>query len=507
MHAFDSPRGERTGRRTALLSSRKPLARCLTVAGVALVALVAAPAAHAADLQATPSNLASVFASAKAGDTINLASGSYGAFKGGQKAGEVVLKPQSGATATMNTTLTDNQNVTFDGVKFGGLKITGSATKNVAVRNGDFTGAQLTLMTGTLQNANIDIANNRFVNTNPCSGCGKGRVYLPNRVEGTQSGITIRNNFFSGGASDGILNGSNGTRILNNEFTNLVQGDPSINHTDAIQLYGSKNTVVRGNYFHGVEDCIMAPDGVDHETIDGNVCVVSGSQFGFTLGSDNGSVISHNTVPNRGIRACQQKSGAPAPKGTVVRDNITSTIYCEVSSGLASEDYNLVADGSRKAAHDLTGKPTYVAGTSPTTMPGFALTSSSMGKAKASDGTDIGGVQTSSVSPSPTPTPTPSPTPTPTPAAPTAAFTWSPTAPLTGQVVHFDGRGSSCAVTPCTYAWEDDGGDGAGGTQWPLGSGPTLDFTFKGTGTKHVRLTVKDAQARTATVEHDVVVK
>jgi hypothetical protein len=83
---------------------------------------------------------------------------------------------------------------------------------------------------------------------------------------------------------------------------------------------------------------------------------------------------------------------------------------------------------------------------------------------------------------------------------------WQPATPTTGQTVHFDGTSSSCSSSPCTYTWQDDGSDGPGGTNWPLGTGVTLDFTFQGAGTKYVRLTVKDNRNRTSTVEHDVVV-
>lgn len=91
-------------------------------------------------------------------------------------------------------------------------------------------------------------------------------------------------------------------------------------------------------------------------------------------------------------------------------------------------------------------------------------------------------------------------------ATPVASFTYSPSEPVTGQVVTFDGSRSTCASTPCTYAWSDDGSDGSGGTNWPLGTGPVLTFTFNGAGTKYVRLTVTGADSQTATVEHNVMV-
>jgi len=86
---------------------------------------------------------------------------------------------------------------------------------------------------------------------------------------------------------------------------------------------------------------------------------------------------------------------------------------------------------------------------------------------------------------------------------PAASFTYSPASPVTGQNVHFDASASTCSNTPCTYTWADNPPSGG---SWPLGSGQTLDFTFQGTGTKYVTLTLTDASSYSATVEHDLVV-
>ena len=69
-------------------------------------------------------------------------------------------------------------------------------------------------------------------------------------------------------------------------------------HADAIQLYGSSHTVIRGNYMHDMPEVpfIMAADGTDHELIEDNV--VEGSSHGYpyiTLFSDDSSIVRHNT--------------------------------------------------------------------------------------------------------------------------------------------------------------------------------------------------------------------
>src|SRR5206468_2949532 len=80
------------------------------------------------------------------------------------------------------------------------------------------------------------------------------------------------------------------------------------------------------------------------------------------------------------------------------------------------------------------------------------------------------------------------------------AFTYSPSNPVTGSPVSFDGSSSTCPASPCSYSWTDDGDSSL------LGTGVQMSFTFRDVGTKHVRLTITDSQSRSASVEHDVTV-
>jgi PKD repeat protein len=89
------------------------------------------------------------------------------------------------------------------------------------------------------------------------------------------------------------------------------------------------------------------------------------------------------------------------------------------------------------------------------------------------------------------------------PAAPMAAFTFSPSSPGTGGSVSFDGTGSSCIATPCSFLWADDP---PSGTSTSLGTGQTLAYAFPTAGTKYVTLTVTDALGRSASAEHNVTV-
>jgi len=85
-------------------------------------------------------------------------------------------------------------------------------------------------------------------------------------------------------------------------------------------------------------------------------------------------------------------------------------------------------------------------------------------------------------------------------APPVPAFTYSPSNPVTGSPVSFDASSSTCPASPCSYTWTDDADSSL------LGTGVRMSFTFRNPGTKYVRLTITDAQSRSASVEHDVMV-
>ncbi len=91
--------------------------------------------------------------------------------------------------------------------------------------------------------------------------------------------------------------------------------------------------------------------------------------------------------------------------------------------------------------------------------------------------------------------------------APTAGFAYAPSAPTVGKAVAFNASSSTCADSPCTYEWSDDGSSARPATVlWPLGSGQAMSFTFHEVGTKYVRLVITNAAGKSATVEHNVAV-
>ena len=359
--------------------------------------LAATPSvASAAELHATPASFGSVFAAAQGGDVISLAAGDYGSFGGGSKPAVVTIRPEPGAAVSMAVSFSSASNLRLEGLTVRGATIGGS-TRNVTIAGSAFTEAALVDTTQGMVNANIVFDGDRFSGINVCSTCYEGRLTIhgSKSVNTQPVGVTVQNSLFNGGGnSDGIQVGSYGVQILNNEFTDLHQGDPNLAHTDALQLYGQSHTVVRGNYMHNVATGIMSPDGADHEDIENNVIITEGYASGIVLGPDNGSIMRHNTLPDaaRGGQlriTTANQPGAPS-RGTVVTDNVISSLLVEGDTTLAAEDHNLIASGGGKGAGDLKGKPAFSGGAGPTSWLGFTLAAGSLGKAAASDGTDIG---------------------------------------------------------------------------------------------------------------------
>jgi hypothetical protein len=211
-------------------------------------------------------------------------------------------------------------------------------------------------------------------------------------------GVTISNSSFKGGCSDGIMviGGAYGTVIRGNEFTGMSESGCNNFHVDPIQLYGSKYTVIDGNYFHDNGDGsggIMAPDGGDHEQITNNVFVAGSYPFYLQIGSHRDGLIAHNTFVGGQPECGWHKTGGSYPPSTnqTCRDNIFTGDLRQYDPGTV-EHHNLCRVGDAQCAHpsNVFGTPVFVGGANPSSYEGYRLAAGSLGKNAASDGTDIG---------------------------------------------------------------------------------------------------------------------
>jgi hypothetical protein len=423
--------------------------------------------AGAATLHATPSNFASTFSGAAGGDTILLASGSYGSWNGGAKASTVTVAPESGAS------------VSFSGGNFG------TTVRNITVQGVTYTGSVcINPPTGVKMGLVLDGVT--FGNVG--QGCGEGRLTI--RGGGTASvggnGVQVKNSTFGpGGCSDGIQDDSKGTEIgPGNEFKSITQScSASSAHVDSIQPYDSNYIWIHDNNFHDNEQGIMSPDGLSTGyLIENNVIHTSTGYPCMHIGDSTNGTIRHNVCRNGGIRVYGGNQNTNS-RSMVIQDNVDTGSDVSACTG-CTIDHNL-----------RTTQVTYTGGT------GRCAYATASPKGTASDGTDIG-LNDCGTSPPPPPPPPP-----PTDHTPVAAFTASPEPSAPGQSVTFDASASTCEDTPCTYHWHDIGGGG----DWPLGpDGKTSTFAFQSTHPASApvmaELVVTDADGDVAKVEHDHVV-
>jgi hypothetical protein len=346
-------------------------------------------------------NLAPAIQSARAGATICLASGTYGdiSLTSVAKSDDVIVQPAPGADVAIGELVFRMvSHLRFTGVggsmRIGGLDL--DPADDDPTWSHDLTFDHITWTAGATvrtRGADQGILFESSVFDNLPAPLYEGRVTVRGYNNTQPVGVTIRNSHFSGGCSDGVqvVGDAYGVQIgPGNEFVGITQ-DPCAEHVDPIQLYGSRYTVITGNFFHDNSTAVMAPDGGDHERITNNVFVAGGYPQVLQLGSHRDGLIAHNTFVGGSIGVAAHKEGERPSTGQVVRDNIFTGDLLTPDPGNI-EHHNLCQAGDRdcRDAHDVKGSPVFVGGAQPTTRAGFKLAPRSPGRNAASDGSDIG---------------------------------------------------------------------------------------------------------------------
>jgi hypothetical protein len=533
-----------------MLSSAFPpalrrVSRHLSVALAALVGgMVVVPGvAGAAEFHATPSTFASLFSQAQGGDTVFLGSGSYGSWSGGAKSSMVVVAAEAGASATMSGGSFGSgvRNITIRGVTFTGpVEVSPGSTPLNLVFDGDAWGnvghgaheGRLSIVGGGSSSGNgVQVKNSTF---GP-GGCSDG-------IQDSSSGTEIGpNNEFrgivQGGCSEhadaiqpyasnyvyihdnylhdneqGIMSPdgvSTGYRITNNVihtstgYPCMHLGDTrngSVTHNvcrnGQIRVYGgnqnqaSQNMVVRDNAA-GIDASACSGCSIDHNQ---TVSYTGGSgRCAYATASPKGTASDGTDIGLNSCGATQPPPPPPPPSDSTAPDTtITSGPTGSTTDTTPSFAFTATESGSTFACKLDAGA--YAACTSPKAYSALTVASHTFsvratdpaGNTDATPAMKTWTVQSSS-------------TPPPSDHQPVAAFTATPSAPTTGQAVKFDASSATCADAPCSYTWQDDGGDGPAGDQWPLGSGKTMAFTFQQAGVKNVRVKITDVDGDMAT--------
>jgi hypothetical protein len=343
---------------------------------------------------AVGTGLASVIASAARGSVVCLSGGDYGhvAIRNIHKAKTVVVRPVTGASASVDLELVASSGLRLVGLTISDLLMANSA--NVTLSHNTFTG--MSLVQTQRVHANILFDSNRLDGNNAGPNDYEGRLTIRGYDNTQPVGVTISNNHFGGGCSDGVqvIGDAYGVRIgPGNKFTGLRQGGCAA-HVDPIQLYGARHVVVRGNYFHDNGDGtggLESFDGDDYGTVTNNVFVCT-CIYPYSVAASGGDnwVVKHNTFAGGGYVSFANANDGETASGNLVRDNVFTSGggISARGSTWGTNDHNLNA--GVPGPGNLKGTPVFVGGKKPKSYQGYRLARGSPGKGAASDGGDLG---------------------------------------------------------------------------------------------------------------------
>jgi Right handed beta helix region len=338
--------------------------------------------------------LARVIASAAPGSVVCLTGGDYGdiAIRNIHKAKPVVVRPVKGSSASMDLELAASSGLRLVGLIIDGVVMSNSA--NITLSHNTFTG--MSLVQTQRAHANILFDSNRLDGISAGPTNYEGRLTIRGYDNTQPVGVTISNNHFGGGCSDGVqvIGDAYGVRIgPGNKFTGLRQRG-CVEHVDPIQLYGGPHVVVRGNYFHDNGDGtggVESFDGDDYGTVTNNVFVCT-CEYPYSVAASGGDnwVVEHNTFAGGGLVSFANANDGDSASGNVVRNNVFTNGRGISAPGSAwgTNDHNLNAGVPGRG--NLRGKPVFVGGKKPKSYRGYRLARGSRGKGAASDGGDLG---------------------------------------------------------------------------------------------------------------------
>ena len=305
------------------------------------------------------------------------------------KATMVVVRPAVRSSAAIDLEIDDSSGLDVVDLTVSGLLVRRSS--NLRFSQDTFRG-MAAVFTG-IRNARIMFDSNRLDGIDAGPNDYEGRLTIRGDETSTPVGVTISNNHFGYGCSDGIQVIGDATGVVigpGNEFDHLYQGSCGP-HVDPIQLYGAVGTVVTGNYFHDNGDGtggFESFSGDGPATVTDNVFVCS-CVYPFSIAAlgGHGWFIAHNTLIGGTVRFANADSGPPS--GNIVRNNVwLGGGLSTTTSDWGTNDHNLNSD--QHGVGDLRGMPVFVGGRHPDDYAGYRLAPGSRGTFAGSDGGDMG---------------------------------------------------------------------------------------------------------------------
>jgi hypothetical protein len=356
----------------------------------------------------TPTSITTAFSNATAGDLVYLRGGTYSgttwtinANSGTSDSNRIIFRAYTGETPILSGSGRWILEIRRNWIWLDGLTITGALTGADSFVVGTYnTGA----VTG-FKITNSTITMTSYDSTDNCD------------VIGLFSGpvdTVIQNNIITGSNNNGpagvqMFQGT-GYKVLNNQISGVKQGvyqkhpncdtsaGPEIAYNYVIA--GMKALDGRGNYYNIHDNIFVSSDMAWIWGEDGGTGCNPG---------DTNVITNHNTFKGRVYLAEPTMS----LNNATVKNNIITGNLEQYGATMGTWTYNLLG-WTQSGSNNINGQPTFTGGANPSTIAGYALTSSSNGYHSADDGTDRGanvtlvGIQTSETPPDTTPPSAPS---------------------------------------------------------------------------------------------------
>ena len=355
-------------------------------------------------------SISTAIGGSSAGDTICLGDGNYSGFtlNAVTRSPRVTVQAVNAGEATITGTLTfsgGTYGFTFDGVNLSGVDFTGANTREITLKNADASAGTIQIDGVTHSTPNILFENLTHYDQDNTGFCHGGTINCIGTAayhfsfDGRSTVVaTIRGAIIERGCADGVQSGVpfilEYSQIKNKAVGSCIN-DP---HTDATQFYGGpfEGTIIRKNYYYSNVQVIAAYDGVDGVLIEDNVLDPGPSgerrECQIELYSDDTSTVRRNTVLARtstyGHICLDAKVADDDGFGTIIENNIANSISTGGGSTYATKNNNLLLSGA--SGTDISGSPTYIGGTYPSTWAGFELDGASLGVGDATDDGNIG---------------------------------------------------------------------------------------------------------------------
>ena len=231
-----------------------------------------------------------------------------------------------------------------------------------------------TVDASSMRNAGIVFDRDTFDGIDATASSYEGRLSVRGTNNSAPVGVAVTNSHFgNGGCSTACRSSATPTACRSGRATSSRASSRgrARAHVDSIQLYGSQNTQIVGNYFHDDDTIIMAPDGGENEVIADNV-MVGGGYVPRAAGQPRRHPVrpQHGQV-DRGDHGSQVRRARRAPtawSATTCSSTASTNATAAGNCTGCTVSYNLFNSTARERHERAIGAPAFVGGANPTTL-------------------------------------------------------------------------------------------------------------------------------------------